>query len=31
VAERRVHAAVIENRPEIDWVWVPRQPPAPRT
>jgi len=23
-----VHAAVIENRPEIDWVWVSRQAPA---
>ena len=27
LAERRVHAALIENRPEIDWVWVPRQQP----
>lgn len=25
LAERRVHAAVIENRPEISWEWVPRQ------
>ncbi|MGD9991424.1 nuclear transport factor 2 family protein [Pseudonocardia sp.] len=28
LAERRVHAGVIENRPEIDWVWVPREVPA---
>ena len=28
LAERRVHAAVIENRPEIDWMWVPRLAPA---
>ena len=27
LAERRVHAALIENRPELDWVWVPRQQP----
>lgn len=26
LAERRVHAAVIENRPEITWEWVPRTP-----
>lgn len=26
LAERRVHAAVIENRPEIRWEWVPRLP-----
>ena len=28
LAERRVHAAVIENRPEIDWMWVPRLAPC---
>jgi ketosteroid isomerase-like protein len=27
LAERRVHAAVIENRPEITWEWVPRLAP----
>lgn len=27
LAERRVHAAVIENRPEIAWEWVPRRTP----
>jgi hypothetical protein len=27
LAEHRVHAAVIENRREIDWVWVPRREP----
>jgi ketosteroid isomerase-like protein len=27
LAERRVHAAVIENRPEISWEWVPRRAP----
>jgi ketosteroid isomerase-like protein len=31
LAERRVHAAVIENRPEIAWEWVPRRIPADRT
>jgi ketosteroid isomerase-like protein len=25
LAERRVHAGVIENRPEIVWAWVPRR------
>ncbi|GAA1866536.1 nuclear transport factor 2 family protein [Pseudonocardia ailaonensis] len=29
LAERRVHAAVIENRPEISWEWVPRQSSPP--
>lgn len=28
LAERRVHAAVIEDRPEITWEWVPRGPPV---
>lgn len=27
LAERRVHAALIENRPEISWEWVPRRTP----
>lgn len=27
LAERRVEAALVENRPEIDWVWVRRRPP----
>lgn len=27
LAERRVQAAVVENRPEIEWVWVPRREP----
>lgn len=27
LAERRVHAAVIEGRPEIEWVWVQRRTP----
>ncbi|QJY49629.1 nuclear transport factor 2 family protein [Pseudonocardia broussonetiae] len=27
LAERRVHAAVIEGRPEIEWVWVERRTP----
>lgn len=27
LAERRVHAAVVENRPEITWEWVPRRAP----
>ncbi|MBW0088354.1 nuclear transport factor 2 family protein [Pseudonocardia sp. KRD-184] len=27
LAERRVHAAVIDGRPEIEWVWVERRTP----
>lgn len=27
LAVRRVHAAVIENKPSIPWNWVPRRPP----
>lgn len=27
LAERRVHAAVIEGRPDIEWVWVQRRTP----
>ncbi|MBP2366559.1 nuclear transport factor 2 family protein [Pseudonocardia parietis] len=28
LAERRVEAALVENRPEIDWVWVTRRAPG---
>lgn len=27
LAERRVHATVIEGRPDIEWVWVERRTP----
>ncbi len=29
IAERRVHAAVVEGMAGVEWVWVPRAEPAP--
>jgi ketosteroid isomerase-like protein len=29
IAERRVHAAVVEGMADVEWVWVPRAEPAP--